>query len=94
MGGRLPVKRSTSTVVNCPVQPWARLDVPISCGGVGVSSGDLIFGDVDGVVVIPQAIAGPVIDAAIAKVKHENVTRDELNRGLLLGEVYRKYGVL
>lgn len=69
-------------------------DVPISCGGVSVSSGDLIFGDVDGVVVIPQAIAGPVIDAAIAKVKHENVTRDELNRGLLLGEVYRKYGVL
>jgi regulator of RNase E activity RraA len=69
-------------------------DVPISCGGVAVASGDLIFGDVDGVVVIPQAIAGQVIDAAIAKVKHENVTRDELNRGLLLGEVYRKYGVL
>jgi regulator of RNase E activity RraA len=69
-------------------------DVPISCGGVRVASGDLIFGDADGVVVIPQAIASQVIDAAIAKVKSENVTRDELNRGLLLGEVYRKYGVL
>ena len=69
-------------------------DVPVSCGGVAVSSGDLIFGDVDGVVVIPQAIAPQVIEAAIAKVKSENVTRDELNRGLLLGEVYRKYGVL
>jgi len=69
-------------------------DVPVSCGGVAVSSGDLIFGDVDGVVVIPQAIAPQVIEAAIAKVKSENVTRDELNRGLLLGDVYRKYGVL
>jgi regulator of RNase E activity RraA len=69
-------------------------DVPVSCGGVLVSSGDLIFGDADGVVVIPQAIAPKVIEAAIAKVKSENVTRDELNRGLLLGEVYRKYGVL
>jgi regulator of RNase E activity RraA len=69
-------------------------DVPISCGGVGVSSGDLIFGDVDGVVVIPRSIAEQVIEAAIAKVRHENVTRDELNRGRLLGEVYRKYGVL
>lgn len=69
-------------------------DVPISCGGVAVSSGDLVFGDADGVVVIPQAIAPKVIEAAIAKVKSENVTRDELNRGLLLGEVYRKYGVL
>ncbi len=69
-------------------------DVPVCCGGVAVSSGDLIFGDADGVVVIPQAIAPKVIEAAIAKVKSENVTRDELNRGLLLGEVYRKYGVL
>jgi regulator of RNase E activity RraA len=69
-------------------------DVPVSCGGVAVSSGDLIFGDVDGVVVIPQAIAPQVIEAAIAKVKSENVTRDELNQGLLLGDVYRKYGVL
>jgi regulator of RNase E activity RraA len=69
-------------------------DVPVSCGGVAVCSGDLIFGDADGVVVIPQAIAPKVIEAAIAKVKSENVTRDELNRGLLLGEVYRKYGVL
>jgi 4-hydroxy-4-methyl-2-oxoglutarate aldolase len=69
-------------------------DVPISCGGVSVASGDLIFGDVDGVVVIPQGIAAQVIEAAIAKVKSENITRDELNRGLLLGEVYRKYGVL
>ena len=69
-------------------------DVPVSCGGVAVSSGDLVFGDVDGVVVIPQAIAPKVIEAAIAKVKSENVTRDELNRGLLLGDVYRKYGVL
>jgi regulator of RNase E activity RraA len=69
-------------------------DVPISCGGVSVTSGDLIFGDVDGVVVIPQAIGEKVIEAAIAKVRHENVTREELNRGLLLGEVYRKYGVL
>jgi regulator of RNase E activity RraA len=69
-------------------------DVPVSCGGVAVSSGDLIFGDVDGVVVIPQATAPQVIEAAIAKVKSENVTREELNRGLLLGDVYRKYGVL
>jgi regulator of RNase E activity RraA len=28
------------------------------CGGVRIESGDWIFGDADGVVVIPQAIAG------------------------------------
>jgi len=73
---------------------WMARDGPASGGGVEVTSGDLIFGDVDGVVIIPQAIAEKVIEAAIAKIRHENVTREELKRGLLLGEVYRKYGVL
>ena len=33
------------------------MDRPIVCAGVRVTSGDTVFGDVDGVVVIPQAIA-------------------------------------
>jgi regulator of RNase E activity RraA len=69
-------------------------DVTIECGGVAVSTGDLIFGDVDGVVVIPAAIAEKVVAAALTKITSENVTRTELERGLSLGEVYRKYGVL
>ena len=36
------------------------MDVPTECGGVLVERGDLVFGDVDGVVVIPQDIAGEV----------------------------------
>jgi regulator of RNase E activity RraA len=70
------------------------MDVPIVCGGVAASSGDLIFGDVDGVVVIPQAIAADVIERALAKVTGENLARAELRQGRLLREVYEKYGVL
>jgi 4-hydroxy-4-methyl-2-oxoglutarate aldolase len=69
-------------------------DIAIECGGVAVNSGDLVFGDVDGVVIIPQAIAAKVIEAALTKVTSENKTREELENGLLLGEVYAKYGVL
>ncbi len=69
-------------------------DLPIECAGVSVASGDLIFGDVDGVVVVPQKIAPQVIEAALKKVTSENKTREELENGLLLGEVYAKYGVL
>jgi regulator of RNase E activity RraA len=69
-------------------------DVPVECGGVAISSGDLIFGDVDGVVVIPRAVAGDVVDAAFAKVNGENVTREEIESGALLSEVYAKYGIL
>ncbi|MEZ5859754.1 MAG: RraA family protein, partial [Geminicoccaceae bacterium] len=70
------------------------IDVPVECGGVAVRSGDLVFGDVDGVVVIPQAIEGAVLRAALEKIKGENRTRDELAKGLKLADVYAKYGVL
>ena len=70
------------------------MDVPVSCGGVEVRPGDLVFGDVDGVVVIPAEISGEVIAKALEKINGENRTRDELEQGLKLGEVYAKYGVL
>jgi regulator of RNase E activity RraA len=70
------------------------MDVPIMCGGVIVSPGDLAFGDVDGLVIIPQDIAAEVIEAALKKIDSENNTRRLLEEGQLLGEVYAKYGVL
>jgi len=69
-------------------------DIPVRIGGVRVKSGDLIFGDVDGLVVIPQEIAADVVAKAMDKVAAENTTRDELKKGLRLKEVYEKYGVL
>src|SRR5690606_21011724 len=54
------------------------MDVPIRCGGAPVASGDLIFGDVDGVVVIPQDIAADVIAAALERIEGENHTRKHL----------------
>jgi 4-hydroxy-4-methyl-2-oxoglutarate aldolase len=69
-------------------------DVPVNCGGVLVNPGDLVFGDADGVVVIPFDIADEVVQAATAKIGGENRTRAELEQGTLLIEVYKKYGVL
>lgn len=69
-------------------------DQPIECGGVLVHSGDLVFGDIDGVVVIPQDIADEILDAALTKVEAEDHTRREIVDGKLLQEVYDKYGVL
>jgi 4-hydroxy-4-methyl-2-oxoglutarate aldolase len=70
------------------------MDRPIECAGVKVSTGDTIFGDVDGVLAIPQAIADEAFARALVKVSRENHTRDELRAGRLLSEVYEKYGVL
>ena len=69
-------------------------DVPIECGGVRAESGDWIFGDADGVVIVPQSIASAIFEGAVRKVESENQTGQELLEGKSLAEVYNKYGVL
>ena len=69
-------------------------NVPIECGGVTVNPGDIVFGDADGVVIIPQSIEKTVVEAALEKVRGENRTREALREGATLREVYDKYGIL
>jgi 4-hydroxy-4-methyl-2-oxoglutarate aldolase len=69
-------------------------DVPVECAGVAVRSGDIVFGDADGVVVVPLEHAAAVIAKAKEKAQGEDRTRVELRQGRLLGQVYAKYGVL
>lgn len=69
-------------------------DCTVMCAGVLVRPGDLVFGDADGVVVVPKEHESEVIEAALAKIRGENHTRDELARGATLAEVFARYGVL
>lgn len=70
------------------------MDVKVECAGVAVETGDLVFGDVDGLIVVPQKMAPEAIEKAHRKVMSENRTREELERGALLGDVFKKFGVL
>ena len=72
----------------------SQIDVPIVCGGVRIETGDLIFGDADGVVVIPRAIEERVLAGAFEKVAGEDRTRQDLEDGVMLREVFKRYGVL
>jgi 4-hydroxy-4-methyl-2-oxoglutarate aldolase len=70
------------------------IDVPLECAGVTVNPGDLVFGDADGVVVVPQPVVTQAVKKALEKVEGEDRTRDELKRGARLADVFKKYGVL
>lgn len=70
------------------------VDVPIECAGVPVSPGDLVFGDADGVVVIPQHAEEVVLALAFDKIKGERNTLRDLQRGDKLADVFARYGVL
>jgi 4-hydroxy-4-methyl-2-oxoglutarate aldolase len=69
-------------------------DGAVQCAGVTVRRGDIVFGDVDGVVVIPREHEAEVIARALDKVAGENESRDALRRGELLGDVFRRIGIL
>ncbi len=70
------------------------MDVPVVCGGVRVEAGDYVFGDVDGVVVIPQAAAVEAIRLGLEKVRAEDRTREMLAAGKRLKDVFDEFGVL
>jgi 4-hydroxy-4-methyl-2-oxoglutarate aldolase len=70
------------------------LDLPIECAGVRVVPGDLVFGDADGVVVIPRAVEPEVLRLAFEKVVGEKQTLHDLRRGDKLADVFARYGIL
>jgi regulator of RNase E activity RraA len=68
--------------------------VPIEIEGVWVEPGDLVFGDLDGVVVIPRKHERHVIERAVEKANAENVVRKAIESGMSATEAFKKYGVL
>lgn len=70
------------------------IDVPVDCGGARVAPGDWVFGDADGVVVIPAALAEQALRLALEKVASEDTVRQELARGDLLKDVFARHGIL
>jgi regulator of RNase E activity RraA len=67
---------------------------PIEVGPVRVEPGDLVFGDLDGVVIVPRKLESEVIDRALAKARGEKTVRKEIESGMGSTEAFRKYGIL
>lgn len=66
----------------------------VTTAGVRIRPGDLIFGDIDGVVVVPKDIEADVINSALEKARGEKVVRREIEAGASSTAVFRKYGIL
>ena len=54
---------------------------PVNCGGVIVNPGDIVFGDIDGVVVIPKGLVPEVIPLALKRDMDEAQLIDRLLKG-------------
>ena len=68
--------------------------VPIEIGGVKVRPGDLVVGDVDGVLVIPAEVEDEVVARALDKASAESVVRRDIEAGMSATEAFARHGVL
>ena len=73
---------------------WRLVDynVPITIGAVSIQPGDFVVGDRDGVVIIPQSVAGEVIAKAEEVVHTENAVRKAILEGVHPVEAYERFG--
>jgi 4-hydroxy-4-methyl-2-oxoglutarate aldolase len=69
-------------------------DVQVDCDGVAINSGDIVFGDYDGVVVIPASAVETVIEKAEVKLHGEQIVGEEFKKGRKISEVFAEYGIL
>lgn len=66
---------------------------PIRIGEVTVNPDDLVFGDIDGVVVIPRDIAAKVVARVEEVMKTENQVRKAILAGMDPQQAYLKFGL-
>jgi regulator of RNase E activity RraA len=68
--------------------------VPTVVGDIPVAPGDVVFGDRDGVLIVPQGLAAEVFGRAFEKVRGENAVRDAFRAGMSAVEAFRRFGVM
>lgn len=82
-----PVFASAISQAGAVKETPGSVNVPISIGGVTVSPGDIVVGDVDGVTIVPRGDARKVLEDTEAKIEDEKHLRQRIHAGDSLYEL-------
>lgn len=66
----------------------------IEIGQVTIHDGDLVFGDIDGVLIIPRQVMEEVLERALEKAAGEKTVRRAIESGMTATEAFAKFGIL
>jgi 4-hydroxy-4-methyl-2-oxoglutarate aldolase len=68
--------------------------VPVRIGEVAIEPGDIIFGDIDGVIAIPRRAEAEVLALAMDKAEKENLVRTAIENGMSTVQAFATFGVM
>jgi regulator of RNase E activity RraA len=62
--------------------------------GISIQNGDIIFGDRDGVIVVPRSVEKDTFEAAIEKARGEKLVKKALEEGMSAADAFAKFGIM
>jgi regulator of RNase E activity RraA len=68
--------------------------VPIEINAVRIEPGDIVFGDLDGVCIIPKRAENDVFNAALEKARGEKRVAKAIAEGMSAVEAFAKFGIM
>ncbi|MGA8102149.1 MAG: RraA family protein [Candidatus Acidiferrales bacterium] len=68
--------------------------IPIEIGQVRVCPGDILFGDIDGVLLVPAEAETEVFTRALEKARGEKLVRKAIEQGSSAVEAFQKFGIM
>lgn len=68
--------------------------VPIEFNGVRINPGDIVYGDRDGVLVVPREVEKEAFEGAIEKARGEQSVKKALENGMSTVEAFEKFGIM
>ena len=68
--------------------------VPIEISGTRIEPGDIVFGDLDGVCIVPRAAEQDVFRGAFEKARGERTVKMALEKGMPARQAFEEFGIL
>lgn len=68
--------------------------VPIEIGQIRIDPGDILFGDIDGICVIPARAEVEVFSLALEKARGEKLVREDLEQGVSAVSAFARHGIM